>query len=83
MGAPSETLNTVLGLTNFWDKSVRVRVRVRVFCLSLALVLHKVIFSFLVDMIRLGGLKDDYVSRQFLSDCQIVCAVMDLFGLSP
>ena len=34
-------------------------------------------------MIRLGGLRDDYVSGQSLVACQIVCTVMDLFGLSP
>ena len=45
--------------------------------------LHKVIYSFSVDMIRLDGLRDDYVSRQALGAYQVVCAVMDPFGVSP
>ena len=34
-------------------------------------------------MIRLDGLRDDYVSRQALGAYQVVCADMDLFEVSP
>ena len=36
-----------------------------------------------MDMISLGCLKGDYVSGQSLGAYRIICAVMDLFGMSP
>ena len=34
-------------------------------------------------MISLGCLKGDYVSGQSLGAYQIICAVIELFGMSP